>query len=128
MADKNLKLSKREEYKQAKIQEKVTKRMQEDEKSKEVFAQLKKISNFVPGSTESLLSMALKTGSRVANPKNYQDYLKVKELLDSGVSVFSMPKIVKIPYTTCYAYSKMTTEDIKKLKDRENNSGSKTNK
>jgi hypothetical protein len=90
-----------------------------EEKSKITFKQLKKIETIVPGAKEDLLNLASKAGTKVTNPKSYSNYMKVKELIDEGRTIYAICRILRIPYTTCYVYSKMTPEQIERLKELE---------
>ncbi|MDR1110117.1 MAG: hypothetical protein LBP92_05330 [Deltaproteobacteria bacterium] len=92
---------------------------QDDELSEMLFRQLKKIDSYIPGSQDTLLGLAYKAGSRVAARKSYPVYLKLKKLVDSGVTVYSASKLLKIPYSTCYSYNKMTKLEIDRLKSME---------
>jgi hypothetical protein len=84
--------------------------------SLEIFDHLKKINEFLPGTKDSLLGLVYKSGDRVTKPRSYADYLAVRELLDAGITVYSTAKRLKIPYSTCHVYSKMTDDEVKKLK------------
>ncbi|MDR2340049.1 MAG: hypothetical protein LBF40_07955 [Deltaproteobacteria bacterium] len=49
-------------------------------------------------------------------PRNYQDYQKVRALLDRGSSINGASKILQMPYTTCHFYAKATQETVEKLR------------
>jgi hypothetical protein len=84
----------------------------------DVADHLKRIENVIPGSKEFLLGLAYKTGSRVANPLTYEVYQQITELLKTGKSINSTAKQLKIPYSTCHYYSKLTPEVVAKLKKK----------
>jgi hypothetical protein len=49
-------------------------------------------------------------------PRNYEDYLKAKEVLARGVSINGAAKVLKIPYTTVHYYATAKPETVERLK------------
>jgi hypothetical protein len=93
------------------------------EATKEIFTQLKKINEALPGSHQSLLSIVENAGSNQPKPRTYATYLEIMEMVQSGVTVYTTSKRLKIPYSTCHAYTKMTPEQVAKLKASETSPG-----
>jgi hypothetical protein len=86
------------------------------EATKEIFSQLKKINDALPGAHHSLLSIVENSGGTPSRPRNYATYQEIMRMVASGVTVYSTSKRLKIPYSTCHAYTKMTPEQVAKLK------------
>jgi hypothetical protein len=53
-------------------------------------------------------------------PRNYQDYLKVKELIGRGSSINGAAKRLKLPYTTVHYYATATPDTVERLKNTPN--------
>jgi hypothetical protein len=89
------------------------------EATKEIFTQLRKINEALPGAHQSLLSIVENAGANPPKPRTYATYLEIMEMVKSGVTVYSTSKRLKIPYSTCHAYTKMTPAQVSKLKAAE---------
>jgi hypothetical protein len=87
--------------------------------TKEIFNQLKKINDSLPGAHRSLLSIVENTGTNSPRPRSYSTYIEIMKLVKSGVTVYTASKRLKIPYSTCHAYTKMTPDQVSKLKATE---------
>ncbi|MDR2198409.1 MAG: hypothetical protein LBR53_02935 [Deltaproteobacteria bacterium] len=53
---------------------------------------------------------------RLRIPRNYNDYIKVKELISRGSSINGAAKKLKLPYTTVHYYATANTETVERLK------------
>ncbi|MDR2442104.1 MAG: hypothetical protein LBE31_01115 [Deltaproteobacteria bacterium] len=90
--------------------------------TKEIFTQLKKINAALPGAHQSLLSIVENTGDKSPKPRTYARYKAIMESVNSGVTVYTTSKRLKIPYSTCHAYTRMTAEQVAKLKAADSDS------
>jgi hypothetical protein len=59
-------------------------------------------------------------------PRNYRDYLKVKETVGRGTSINSAAKILKLPYTTVHYYATASPDVVERLKATSKILGMKT--
>ena len=86
------------------------------EATKEIFSQLKKINEALPGAHQSLLSIVENASYSPPRPRTYSTYLEIMEMINSGVTVYCTSKRLKIPYSTCHAYTKMNPDQVARLK------------
>ena len=89
------------------------------EATKEIFTQLKKINDALPGAHQSLLSIVENAGANPPKPRTYSTYMEIMDMVNSGVTVYTTSKRLRIPYSTCHAYTKMTPAQVAKLKAAE---------
>ncbi|MDR0622756.1 MAG: hypothetical protein LBJ61_12930 [Deltaproteobacteria bacterium] len=100
----------------------------DSEQNREAILQLKRIDGAIPGAMEALLSLALPAGSRRHQPKSYEIYSDIKRHIDAGMSIIGTARTLKIPYSTCHYYTKMTPAQVSELKKLSVNAKSKAKK